>query len=157
MNIVEIGQEPEEVIINQGYKLTQGTGKATGGVSGMASSFDSSTIAGAEYFVAYRISPSGGGCFIGIGETVYIIGYRAFYPQSGSGDSTSREINSSGFSYRDAYPEDGEYIVYAFSDFATMTQTLSELGEAGLNRLSISTILDDYPSYQGGERYWLIA
>ena len=128
MNIVEIGQEPEEVIINQGYELTQGTGTATTGVSGFASSFNSSTIAGAEYFVAYRISSSGGGSFIGIGQTVYITAYSSSWQSTGGGGQTSREINSSGFSYRDVYPADGNYTVYAFSDIATMTQTLADLG-----------------------------
>lgn len=49
------------------------------------------------------------------------------------------------------------WFVLAASTAKAFTQTLSELGGAGLNCLSISTILDDYPSYQGGERYWLIA
>ena len=128
MNIVEIGQEPEEVIINQGYKLTQGTGTATTGVSGMPNSFSSSAIAGAEYFVAYLISSSGGGSFIGIGQTVYITAYSYSWQSTGEGGQTSREINNSSFSYRNVYPQDGNYTVYAFSDIATMTQTLADLG-----------------------------
>ena len=125
MNVVDVGREPEvtTIIENTGYDVVQGTGSVHLGSSGRASSFSSSVIAGADYFIAYYRDGNRGCSIIGINTSVIIIeGHgRGYGTEAGGGaTTTSRSINSTSISFSDVYPSEHDiFFLYAFVDKST--------------------------------------